>query len=208
MSLIFVTLAAYLLGSLAFAVIVTRLMGLADPRSYGSKNPGMTNVLRGGNKLAAGLTLLLDALKGFAPVVLVKLYAQQLGIADEDLGVALVGLAAFLGHLYPVFFGFKGGKGVATALGVLLGIHWLLGLMALVSWLIVAVFSKYSSLASMVAVVAGVVFYLLFDRLVWYTAMPIALSIAVMAALLIYKHKDNISRLLKGTESKFGQKKT
>ncbi|OYY96070.1 MAG: acyl-phosphate glycerol 3-phosphate acyltransferase [Polaromonas sp. 28-63-22] len=134
---------AYLAGSLSFAVIVSRLMGLHDPRSYGSKNPGATNVLRSGNKAAAVVTLLLDALKGWLPVVLVKWYGADYGLGDGT--VAAVGLAAFLGHLYPVFFGFKGGKGVATAAGVLIGISWILGAATLATWLIVAFFSRFSA---------------------------------------------------------------
>ena len=140
------TVLAYLLGSLSFAVIVSRLMGLKDPRDYGSKNPGATNVLRSGNKGAAIATLLLDGLKGWLPVVLVKWLGKDYGLGDGTL--AAVGFAAFVGHLYPVFFKFKGGKGVATAAGVLLGIHWLLGLATLATWLIVAYFSRYSSVAS------------------------------------------------------------
>ena len=138
---------AYLLGSLSFAVIVSRAMGLGDPRKYGSKNPGATNVLRSGNKAAAIATLLLDGLKGWLPVVLVKWFGKDFGL--EDGTVALVVFAAFLGHLYPVFFKFKGGKGVATAAGALIGIDWLLGLGVLAVWAIVAYVWRYSSVASM-----------------------------------------------------------
>ena len=145
------TLAAYLVGSLSFAVIVSRLMGLNDPRSYGSKNPGATNVLRSGSKAAAIITLLLDALKGWLPVMLVRWFGKPYGLEEGTL--ALVGLAAFLGHLYPVFFRFQGGKGVATALGVLMGVDAYLGLAVCASWLIIAFFSRYSSLASLVAAV-------------------------------------------------------
>ena len=143
--------AAYLIGSLSFAVIISRVFGLADPRSYGSKNPGATNVLRSGNRWAAVLTLVFDALKGYVPVLLVLLYGAPHGL--EEGAAALVGLAAFLGHLWPVFFRFQGGKGVATAAGVLLGLHWGLGLATLATWILMAVFFRYSSLASLVAAV-------------------------------------------------------
>jgi glycerol-3-phosphate acyltransferase PlsY len=142
-------LAAYLVGSLSFAVIVSRLMGLADPRSYGSKNPGATNVLRSGNKAAALLTLAFDALKGYVPVWLALAFGARFGLGDWT--VAVVGLAAFLGHLWPVFFRFQGGKGVATAAGVLMALAPGLGLATLLSWVIIAAFFRYSSLASVVA---------------------------------------------------------
>ena len=145
------TLAAYLIGSLSFAVIVSRAMGLNDPRTYGSGNPGATNVLRSGNKAAAVLTLLLDALKGFVPVVLVDQFGSRFGLGEGT--VALVALAAFLGHLWPVFFRFQGGKGVATAAGVLLGLNPWLGLATLATWVIIAAFFRYSSLAAIVAAV-------------------------------------------------------
>ena len=197
-------LAAYLIGSLSFAVIVSRLMGLNDPRSYGSKNPGATNVLRSGNKAAAVATLLLDALKGWLPVMLVKWLGADYGLGGGT--VAAVGLAAFLGHLYPVFFGFKGGKGVATAAGVLIGISWVLGLATLATWLIVAYFSRYSSLASLAAAVFSPLFYLFGDRAAWYVDKRIVMTLVVISALLIYRHRDNINKLLKGTESRLGAK--
>ena len=150
------TVAAYLVGSLSFAVIVSRLMGLNDPRSYGSKNPGATNVLRSGNKAAAVITLLLDAFKGWLPVVLVLQFGAAYGLGEATL--ALVGLAAFLGHLYPVFFRFQGGKGVATAAGVLLAFEPLLGLATLVNWALIAGFFRYSSLASIAAAVFAPVY--------------------------------------------------
>ena len=146
-------LAAYLIGSLSFAVIVSRLMGLNDPRTYGSGNPGATNVLRSGNKLAAVLTLLLDALKGYLPVLAVTLYGSRFGFGDGT--AALVGLGAFLGHLWPVFFRFQGGKGVATAAGVLLGINPWLGLATIATWIVIAAFFRYSSLAALVSAVWG-----------------------------------------------------
>ena len=197
-------LAAYLIGSLSFAVIVSRLMGLNDPRSYGSKNPGATNVLRSGNKAAAVATLLLDALKGWLPVVLVKWLGADYGLGGGT--VAAVGLAAFLGHLYPVFFKFKGGKGVATAAGVLIGISWVLGLATVATWLIVAYFSRYSSLASLAAAVFSPLYYLFGDRAAWYVDKRIVMTLVVISALLIYRHRENINKLLKGTESRLGAK--
>jgi glycerol-3-phosphate acyltransferase PlsY len=193
------TIAAYLIGSLSFAVIVSRVMGLNDPRTYGSGNPGATNVLRSGNKKAAILTLVFDALKGFVPVLLVKLYGPRLGLGDGAL--ALVGLAAFLGHLWPVFFRFQGGKGVATAAGVLLGLEPLLGAATLGTWLIIAFFFRYSSLASIVAAV----FAPFYQLLIWGGG-PVAVSVTIMGLLLIWRHSANIQKLLKGTESKIGQK--
>ncbi|WP_310369746.1 glycerol-3-phosphate 1-O-acyltransferase PlsY [Rhodoferax ferrireducens] len=198
------TLAAYLLGSLSFAVIVSRAMGLSDPRTFGSKNPGATNVLRSGSKPAAIATLLLDGVKGWLPVALVGWYGKPYGL--EDGTIALVGLAAFLGHLYPVFFKFVGGKGVATALGVLLGIHWALGLMAIITWLIMAYAFRYSSLASLSAALLAPVYYVLWGGTTWYTETPVLLSICAMGSLLVYRHRENIARLLKGTESRLGKK--
>ena len=198
-------LAAYLLGSLAFAVIVSKVMGLSDPRTFGSKNPGATNVLRSGNKAAAIVTLLLDALKGLVPVLLVKAYGPRYGLGDGS--VALVGLAAFLGHLYPVFFRFQGGKGVATFIGVVFGVHWLLGIATGLTWLIIAFFFRYSSLASLIAGVFAPAYYLLGNRLQWYAEAGIAVALAAMAMLLAYRHRENISRLLKGTESRLGARK-
>ena len=195
-------LAAYLLGSLAFAVLVSKAMGLSDPRTFGSKNPGATNVLRSGSKAAAIITLLLDALKGFVPVLLVRLYGHPYGLDDGT--VAMVGLAAFLGHLYPVFFRFEGGKGVATFIGVVFGVHWLLGVATGLTWLIIAFFFRYSSLASLVAAVFAPVFYLLGDRLAWYAARPIAVALFAMALLLAWRHRLNIQRLMEGKESRLG----
>ena len=198
-------LAAYLLGSLAFAVLVSRAMGLSDPRTFGSKNPGATNVLRSGSKPAAIITLLLDALKGFVPVMLVRTVGARWGLGDGT--VAMVARAAFLGHLYPVFFRFQGGKGVATFIGVVFGIHWILGIATGLTWLIIAFFFRYSSLASLVAAVFAPVYYLLGDRIAWYAEKPIAFALFAMAALLAWRHKENIQRLLKGTESRLGSKK-
>lgn len=199
------TLLAYLLGSLSFAVIVSRFSGLNDPRSYGSKNPGATNVLRSGNKAAAIATLLLDALKGWLPVALVQWFGVDYGLGEG--AVAAVALAAFIGHLYPVFFQFKGGKGVATAAGVLFGIHWALGLATLATFGIVVFFSRYVSLASMAAAVFAPFFYLLGDRAVWYADKSIALALVAISALLVYRHRANIAKLLKGTESRLGASK-
>ena len=198
-------LAAYLLGSLAFAVLVSRVMGLSDPRTFGSKNPGATNVLRSGSKPAAIITLLLDALKGFFPVLLVRLYGEPYGLGDGT--VAMVALAAFLGHLFPVFFRFQGGKGVATFIGVVFGIHWILGIATGLTWLIIAFFFRYSSLASLVAAIFAPVYYLLGDRVAWYAEKPIAFALFAMAALLAWRHRENIQRLLKGTEARLGAKK-
>ena len=201
-----VLVASYLVGSLSFAVIVSRLMGLNDPRSYGSKNPGATNVLRSGSKKAAILTLLLDAFKGWLPVALVLAYGPEHG-AGAGLA-ALAGLAAFLGHLYPVFFGFAGGKGVATAVGVVVGVNGSLALAVVLSFAIVLFFSRYVSLASMVAALFAPVFYLFGDGVAWQASWSEVLSLAVMALLLVWRHRENIHRLMAGTESQLGKKKT
>ena len=201
---ILVVVLAYLVGSLSFAVIVSRFMGLSDPRSYGSKNPGATNVLRSGNKAAAVLTLLLDAVKGWLPVACVAWFGPAYGMGDAVL--AAVGLAAFLGHLYPVFFRFAGGKGVATAAGVLLGLHWALGLAVLITWLLVAYFSRYSSLSALVSALAAPLIYLVGDRGLWYTDPAVLVLLVVMSALLIWRHRQNIGKLIRGEESKIGSK--
>jgi acyl phosphate:glycerol-3-phosphate acyltransferase len=199
------TLAAYLIGSLSFAVIVSKVFGLSDPRTYGSKNPGATNVLRSGSKPAAVITLILDALKGYLPVLLVKLYGAPLGLGDGT--IALVGLAAFVGHVWPVFFKFKGGKGVATAAGVIFGIDWLLGLATLATFAILLAFFRWVSFASMAAAAFAPFFYLLGDRGPWYANKGIMFAIFLMALMLAIRHKDNINRLLQGTEPKLGAKK-
>ncbi|WP_372659412.1 glycerol-3-phosphate 1-O-acyltransferase PlsY [Hydrogenophaga sp.] len=198
-------LAAYLVGSLSFAVVVSRAMGLNDPRTYGSKNPGATNVLRSGNKAAAVATLLLDGIKGWLPVVAVKWWGDAYGLGDGT--VALVGLAAFLGHLFPVFFGFKGGKGVATAIGVLIGVEPWLGLAAMLTWAIVAFFFRYSSLASIVMAIFAPAFFLFGSQVAWRAPGVQVLSLAVMGILLVWRHAENINRLLAGKESKLGAKK-
>ena len=192
-------LAAYLIGSLSFAVIISRLMGLSDPRSYGSGNPGATNVLRSGNKTAAILTLLFDALKGVVPVLLVQQFGAPYGLHVGT--VALVGLAAFVGHLWPVFFRFQGGKGVATAAGVLLAFNPWLGLATLLTFVIIVVFFRYVSLASIIAAV----FAPFYQLLIW-DGGPLAAAIVVMSLLLIWRHSANIQKLFAGTESKLGQK--
>jgi glycerol-3-phosphate acyltransferase PlsY len=197
-------LAAYLMGSLSFAVLVSRLMGLADPRSYGSQNPGATNVLRSGNKLAAALTLLLDGIKGWLPVWALGRYGSAWGLAEGTL--AMVALAAFAGHVWPVFFRFKGGKGVATAAGVLFGIEPLLGFATLMTWLIVAFFTRYSSLAALAAAAFSPAFYFLGHRVVWYVDNRVLLAAVVMSAVLIWRHQSNIAKLIRGEESRIGKK--
>jgi glycerol-3-phosphate acyltransferase PlsY len=188
-------MAGYLLGSVSFAVVVSRLMRLPDPRSYGSKNPGATNVLRTGNKIAAVLTLAGDALKGFVAVLLALLYLPE--------AAPYVGVAAFVGHVFPLFHRFQGGKGVATAAGVLFGFDPWLGLATIATFAVIAAFFRYVSLASMVASVFAASFS-------WFIKLSdlTTLAIGVMAALLIWRHKDNIRRLIAGTESKLGEKKT
>lgn len=193
-------LAAYGVGSLSFAVIVSRAMGIADPRSYGSGNPGATNVLRSGNKAAAGITLVLDALKGYVPVLLVVVFGPRWGLGEGTQG--LVGLAAFVGHLWPVFFRFQGGKGVATAAGVLLALNPWLGLATLATWLVIAFFFRYSSLAALVAAV----FAPFYQLLIWDFG-PVVPSIIAMSLLLVWRHSANIGKLLAGTESRIGGNK-
>jgi glycerol-3-phosphate acyltransferase PlsY len=195
----------YLIGSLSFAVIVSRVMGLDDPRTYGSQNPGATNVLRSGNKKAAIATLLFDALKGYFPVLLVKLYGPAFGL--DDRAVALVAISAFIGHLWPVFFAFKGGKGVATAAGILFGVEPLLGLATMGTWVIVAFFFRYSSLAALAASLFAPAYYLFGDQIAWQTSQAELLAVMVMSALLLMRHKDNMVRLVSGQESKIGAKK-
>lgn len=197
---------SYLIGSLSFAVIVSRLMGLSDPRSYGSKNPGATNVLRSGNKKAAVLTLLFDAVKGWVPVVWVLQHGAAFGLSEGT--AAAAGLAAFLGHLYPIFFRFQGGKGVATALGVLMGVSPLLGLGVALTWLGVAWFFRYSSLAALLAAVLAPVYYALAADVLWWNFHgPVFGLLCAMGILLVWRHRDNVNRLLAGTESKLGAKK-
>ena len=194
-----VVLMAYLIGSISFAVLVSKLMGLPDPHSYGSGNPGATNVLRTGSKAAAVLTLLGDAAKGYVAVVLAR---ALVGVDIDSWVLPAVAVAAFLGHVFPVFHGFKGGKGVATALGILLAINWVLGLTTLSTWLIVAVFLRYSSLAALVAALFATVYFVFL-----FGIQPMALAIFLMSALLIWRHQSNIKNLLNGTEGRLGKKK-
>jgi glycerol-3-phosphate acyltransferase PlsY len=204
-SIVWLVFGAYLMGSLSFAVIVSRVMGLEDPRTYGSQNPGATNVLRSGNRQAAVATLLLDAFKGFLPVFLLKHWGPAWGL--DERAVALVALSAFIGHVWPVFFRFQGGKGVATAAGVLFGLEPLLGLATLGTWLIVAFFFRYSSLAALSAAVFAPIYYGLGDRIAWQASQAEWLAITLMCAVLLARHADNILRLVRGQESKIGAKK-
>jgi glycerol-3-phosphate acyltransferase PlsY len=197
-TLIFV-IAAYLIGSISFAVVMSRLFGLSDPRTYGSKNPGATNVLRSGNKKAAIATLIGDAVKGWFAVWLAIRLGPQYGVGDA--GIAMVALAVFIGHLYPIFFKFVGGKGVATALGVLLGISVWLGLGTLVTWLVIAYAFRYSSLAALIAAIFAPFFYGLMNGV-----DEIFVAVVIMSALLVWRHSKNISNLLAGKESKIGSK--
>lgn len=199
MNTLIFTVVAYLIGSISFAVVMSRAFGISDPRTYGSKNPGATNVLRSGNKKAAIATLIGDAAKGWFAVWLAIRLADRFNI--DETGIALVAIAVFIGHLWPIFFKFIGGKGVATALGVLIGINPLLGLAVLVTWLIVAYLSRYSSLAALIAAVCAPVYYG-----IGLGADAILGAIVVMSALLLYRHAGNISNLMAGKESKIGSK--
>lgn len=196
--------AAYLLGSLSFAVVVSRLYDLPDPRGFGSGNPGATNVLRSGSKGAAALTLLLDAAKGWLPVYLVWRWGPALGWGPVTL--AFTGVAAFAGHLWPVFFGFKGGKGVATAGGVLLGFAPWLGLATIVTWVIIAAFMRYSSLAALVAAVFAPFYYVLGGDIAWDMEPAILAALILISLLLLWRHRANLQRLYQGTEPKIGSK--
>jgi glycerol-3-phosphate acyltransferase PlsY len=187
--------AAYLLGSVSSAILVCRAMGLPDPRTQGSENPGATNVLRIGGKKAAAITLLGDFLKGLIPVLIGRL------LEVEPLGLALIAMAAFLGHLYPLFFGFKGGKGVATALGVILGLFWQVALAALLTWLVVAKVFKISSLSALIAAVLTPLYCWLLAPQLEYMVM-----LSVMSLLLIWRHRSNIRNLVSGAEGKIGKK--
>ena len=195
---------AYLIGSISFAVVVSKCMRLPDPHSYGSGNPGATNVLRTGNKLAAVLTLIGDALKGFFAVMLARIL-----LGDESLTSTLsswllcgVVIAVFLGHLFPIFHDFKGGKGVATACGILFGINWILGLATLGTWIIVAAFMRYSSLAALAAAVFGPIYFVFL-----FGFQPMGIALLVVCLLLIWRHRSNIHNLINGKESRIGSKK-
>ena len=193
---ILLALAAYLVGSVSTAIITCKIMGLEDPRSTGSNNPGATNVLRIGGKKAAIITLLGDMLKGLVPVLLVNL------LGFNDTAIALVAVGAFMGHLFPVFFNFKGGKGVATFFGALIGMNWPTGLTALATWLSIAYLFKYSSLAALITALSSL-------AVVWFFTGSMILLVAcvVISSLLIWRHRSNIKRLLSGGEEKMGKKK-
>jgi len=200
---ILLILLAYLIGSVSFAVVVSKCMRLPDPHSYGSGNPGATNVLRTGNKRAAVLTLLGDALKGFVAVVLARMILGEESLSSSLNSWILCGvvIAVFLGHLFPLFHGFKGGKGVATACGILFGINWVLGLATLATWIIVAKFMRYSSLAAIAAAVFGPIYFVFL-----FGFHPMALALLIICALLIWRHRSNIHNLMNGTESRIGSK--
>ncbi|QWE12787.1 glycerol-3-phosphate 1-O-acyltransferase PlsY [Polynucleobacter sp. AP-Titi-500A-B4] len=195
---------AYLIGSISFAVVVSKCMNLPDPHSYGSGNPGATNVLRTGNKLAAGLTFLGDALKGYFAVMLARLLLGDQSLTSSLGSWVLCGvvLAVFLGHLFPIFHGFKGGKGVATACGILFGVNVILGIATLGTWIIVAVFMRYSSLAALAAAVFGPMYFVFL-----FGFQPMGIALLVVCLLLIWRHRSNIQNLLNGTESRIGSKK-
>ena len=193
-------LCGYLFGSFSSAIIVSKLFRLDDPRNVGSGNPGATNVLRSGNKLAAAITLLGDVLKGVIPVILASHFSGSIGI------IALVAIAAFMGHLFPIFFGFKGGKGVATAIGVFVALSWKLFLVFVVTWLVVAVISRYSSLAGLMAGMATALSsFAIFNQT---HQVQLIGAVALIVAFLFQRHRENIERLKSGTESKIGQSKT
>lgn len=197
MTTAFVFLGAYLIGSLSFAVVVSRVMRLPDPRTYGSGNPGATNVLRSGSKAAAILTLLGDAAKGWVAVW----GAQQVLGAEASTGIALAALAAVLGHMFPVFHRFQGGKGVATSLGVLVALDWRVALATVASFLIITAFFRYVSLASMIAAACAAFFTFFL-----YQAHPYAWAVLAIAVLTVWRHRGNIRKLLAGTESRLGRK--
>ena len=195
---------AYLIGSISFAVVVSKCMRLPDPHSYGSGNPGATNVLRTGNKTAAVLTLIGDALKGYLAVMLARVI-----LGDESLTSTLsswvlcgVVIAVFLGHVFPIFHGLKGGKGVATACGILFGINWILGLATLGTWIIVATFMRYSSLAALAAAVFGPIYFVFL-----FGFQPMSIALVIVCSLLIWRHRTNICNLMQGNESRIGSKK-
>ena len=192
---------AYALGSISFAVVVSKAMGLPDPYTHGSKNPGATNVLRTGNKLAAVLTLLGDAAKGWVAVTIARAVLGDPASESNNMLLGLVTIAVFLGHLHPIFHGFKGGKGVATAAGILFAISWVLGLATLGTWLIVAFFMRYSSLAALCAAAFAPLYFTFLFGL-----QPMSLAILVMSLLLIYRHRSNIRNLMNGTETRLAKK--
>ena len=194
---------AYLIGSISFAVVVSKCMRLPDPHSYGSGNPGATNVLRTGNKLAAVLTLIGDALKGYIAVMLARVILGDASLTSTMGSWILCGvvIAVFLGHLFPIFHGFKGGKGVATACGILFGINWILGAATLSTWIIVAMFMRYSSLAALAAAVFGPIYFVFL-----FGFHPMGTALLVVCLLLIWRHRSNIQNLMNGSESRIGSK--
>jgi len=195
---------AYLIGSISFAVVVSKCMRLPDPHTYGSGNPGATNVLRTGNKLAAALTFIGDALKGYFAVMLARIILGDQSLTSTLSSWVLCGvvIAVFLGHLFPIFHGFKGGKGVATACGILFGVNVILGIATLSTWIIVAVFLRYSSLAALAAAIFGPIYFVFL-----FGFQPMGISLLVVCLLLIWRHRSNIRNLMNGTESRIGSKK-
>ena len=196
---------AYLIGSISFAVVVSKCMRLPDPHTYGSGNPGATNVLRTGNKLAAALTFIGDALKGYFAVMLARIILGDESLTSTMSSWVLCGvvLAVFLGHLFPIFHGFKGGKGVATACGILFGVNMILGIATLSTWIIVAIFLRYSSLAALAAAVFGPIYFVFL-----FGFQPMGIALLAVCLLLIWRHRSNIRNLMNGTESRIGSKKT
>ena len=196
---------AYLIGSISFAVVVSKCMRLPDPHTYGSGNPGATNVLRTGNKLAAGLTFIGDALKGYFAVMLARIILGDQSLTSTLSSWVLCGvvIAVFLGHLFPIFHGFKGGKGVATACGILFGVNVILGIATLSTWIIVAVFLRYSSLSALAAAIFGPIYFVFL-----FGFRPMGIALLVVCLLLIWRHRSNIRNLMNGTESRVGSKKT
>ena len=195
-------LGAYLLGSISFAVVVSKCMALPDPYTYGSKNPGATNVLRTGNKKAALFTLLGDALKGWVAVLIARMVLGAEPSGSLEWVLCAVIIAVFLGHLFPLFHSFRGGKGVATACGILFGINFFLGLATLSTWLIVAFFTRYSSLAAIAAALFAPLYYVFL-----FGFHPVVLALVIMCVLLIWRHRSNIQNLMNGSETRIGKKK-
>ena len=195
---------AYLIGSISFAVVVSKCMRLPDPHTYGSGNPGATNVLRTGNKLAAALTFIGDALKGYFAVMLARALLGDQSLTSTLSSWVLCGvvLAVFLGHLFPIFHGFKGGKGVATACGILFGVNLILGMASLSTWIIVAVFLRYSSLAAIAAAIFGPLYFVFL-----FGFQPMGIALLAVCLLLVWRHRSNIRNLMNGTESRIGSKK-
>ena len=195
---------AYLIGSISFAVVVSKCMRLPDPHTYGSGNPGATNVLRTGNKLAAALTFIGDALKGYFAVMLARIILGDQSLTSTLSSWVLCGIviAVFLGHLFPIFHGFKGGKGVATACGILFGVNLILGMATLSTWIIVAVFLRYSSLAAIAAAIFGPLYFVFL-----FGFQPMGIALLAVCLLLIWRHRSNIRNLMNGTESRIGSKK-